>query len=333
MKKRLTALLLAALLLLCGCGAKAQNTTCFAMGTVCCQTVYGPKELADEGEKLLFAADSDWSWRKAESQVSRINALAGSFVPVDEQTFMLIALAKEVAEASGGTFDPTLGSVTCLWDFAGENPSVPAAEDIQKGLAHVDWRGIELDEETKSVRIRKGQRLDLGGIAKGAAADKLAGFYTQNGVKSALLNLGGNVYALGTKPDGSAYVVGVRDPASENGYLCTLEVADKAVVVSGAYERFFEADGKVYHHILDSTTGYPVESELTSACIVAAQSALADALSTAVYVLGAEKGLALAEAYGADALLLTKDGRLIMSEGFEENYHVQWTQGLEYRPD
>jgi len=327
-------MLTALLALLTGCAAESRQTsTCFSLGTVCTQTIYGGPALLEEGERLIFDADSRYSWRRAESELSAINRGAGGFVRVSQETFDLVALAQEMAERTGGAFDPTIGVLTKEWNIS-EDPKVPPRETVSALLGLVDYKEIQLDPETRSVKIGAGQFLDLGGIAKGAIADRLADFYRENGVKSGLLNLGGNMFVLGRKPDGRPYRIGIRDPLGDSGtYYCTLEAEDVSVVVSGAYERYFEQDGVTYHHILDSRTGYPADSDLLSVCILAENSAMADALSTAVFALGAEQGRELAESREeADWMLVTKDKKILMSEDFLEKYNVEWTQGMEYAP-
>lgn len=329
--RRAIPLLLAALFLFGACGGGQSEATCYALGTVCTQSIYGGRDLLSEGEKMIYAADARYSWRKPASEISKINAEAGSFVPVSRETFELVRRARDLAVLTNGAFDPTLGILTKEWNVS-QSPKVPSSDEIEKALTYVDYGKIQLNEKESSVRIGKGQYLDLGAIAKGYVADELAGYYREKGVKSGLMNLGGNLYLLGEKPDGQGYRVGIRDPLSASqGYFCTLSAVDRAVVVSGAYERYFEQDGKVYHHILDPKTGYPAESDLLSSCIVAASSTEADALSTAVYVMGKERGLALIKQLeDVDALLVGKDGKIYMSEGFEQKYAVQWAEKMEY---
>ena len=327
----LAAVLVLGLLITAGCGPQTETSQCFAMGTVCSQTVAGPEEWLAEGEQMLFAMDARYSWRRTDSEISRINAHAGEFVEVSRETFDLVAKAREMAERTGGAFDPTIGVLSKEWNFV-EDPKVPSAQVIENGLAYIDYRQIELDAAGCRVKIAPGQFLDLGGIAKGAAADALAAYYRAQGAESGILNLGGNVYVLGTQPDGTLYRVGLRDPeGAANDVYGSIAVRDKTVVGSGAYERNFTENGETYHHILDAETGWPAESDLLSACIVADDSTLADALSTAVFVLGSEKGMALVrEMEGVDAILIRKDNTILASDGFAEKYALQLTKGKPY---
>lgn len=324
-KRSLLFICIAGMLALTGCAPQQVSLTTFALGTVCTQTGYTQESILEEGEQLLYDQEAKWSWRRENSETAKINESAGQPVRVDEETIALLSLAKEIAVQSDGAFDPTLGLVTQLWDITGEDPKVPAEKSIQELLDSAGYEQLQIDEKNGTVSIGEGQALDLGGIAKGWAADRLAEQYRQSGVKSAILNLGGNIYVLGEKPDGEKYRVGLRDPAGENAtdIMATLAVMDAAVVVSGAYERYFEENGKRYHHILDSSTGYPAESGLLSVCVISEQSALADALTTAIFVMGEEKGLALARKMGVDALLVTERGAIVTTPDFLQKYEVE----------
>ena len=184
---------------------------------------------------------------------------------------------------------------------------------------------------TYYAKIDEGQSLDVGAIAKGYVGDRLTELLGGK-CKSALINLGGNVCALGKKPDGSDFSVGLRDPLGEEGqYFCTVAASDISIVVSGAYERNFTKDGVTYHHILDPDTGYPSDSGLLSSIIACKSSTTADGLSTAVFVLGKEKGLALVESVeGAEAMVITSDKKIYMTKGFKAEYDPEYVEGCRY---
>jgi thiamine biosynthesis lipoprotein len=244
-----------------------------------------------------------------ESEVSCIKKNAGiQAVAVREETFFVIKRALFFAEISGGAFDPTIAPLVKLWGFGKEEDSTAAAEtltppdaiEIQKCLSLLGWREVLLDEGQRTVFLpRAGMALDLGGIAKGYAADYLAEFLRAEGVESAILDLGGNIYALGYKKTGSLlqrlrktkWKIGVQDAHGERGqYTEVVEVSDQTVVTSGTYERYIEAGGKRFHHILSAATGAPVENGLASVTVIYENSADADALSTALFVLGESAG-------------------------------------------
>ena len=204
-----------------------------------------------------------------------------------------------------------------LWGFGGE-PSVPDGDDIAALLPLVDMEQLELEDGHASLPA--GMGLDLGGIAKGYAADKLCALLGTYGVKSAMLSLGGNVSVLGTKPDGSNWRIGIRNPKDASGIVGVVEASDCAIVTSGSYQRYFEADGKRYHHILDPDTGYPADGGLASVTIMTANGTRADALSTALFVMGEADAIRYWRVYGQGAegfacVLVTEDGRVLYTEG------------------
>lgn len=324
---RIALSLLAGCILLAGCGRQAQNSaTFYAMGTVCTLQIYGSQEILTEAAGLMNELDRKMSWRTEGSDIWTINEKGSA--QVDASTAAALEAALEVSRLSGGAFDPTMGIITSKWSFK-ESPHTPERGTIAKSLALVDYRKVKL--EGRTVSLGQGQKLDLGGIAKGYGADQIKELLTEKGVTSGVVNLGGNVYVLGKKPDGSQYQVGVRDPKGDAGsYFCAISVEDKAVVISGPYEQNFEDNGKLYHHLLDPKTGYPAETGLASVCIVADSSTLADGLSTAVFVLGEEEGLALVDALdGVEAMLLNDKGEISYSRGFFQ-YSPKLSEGTGY---
>lgn len=307
-----------ALVIFCSCTAKTQpeqTQECFALNTICRQTVYsGNADVMTEAEKLLFDIDARMSLYKENSEVDAINDSA-DFVKVSQDTYEVISLAKEVSVKTDGTFDITMGILTREWDIV-NNPHVPADSVIQNLLQYVGYEKIELADG--KVKTPKETVIDLGGIAKGYAADKVVELYHEKGVESAIINLGGNVYAIGKKPDGTRFKIGVADPENSADYFAIVELEDMALVTSGAYERNFTQDGILYHHILDPETGYPSDSDLKSVSIICKESAVADALSTSVFILGSEKGLELIKQFsGVDAILVTNDNKVIVTEGIQ----------------
>ena len=227
------------------------------------------------------------------SEIARINSAGGAPVTVSNDTLELIRQGIYYGDLSDGAFDITIGAVSRLWDFKDENPSVPMADAVTEALSHVNYKNIIISGNTVTLKDPKAA-IDVGGIAKGYIADRLKDYLKNQGVKHALINLGGNVLAIGSKPDGTAYNIGIAKPFSENGeYITSLEIRDKSVVTSGTYQRYFEQGGNFYHHILDPGTGYPCENDLNSVTIITDSSLAADALSTACFVLGEEKGTEL----------------------------------------
>jgi len=254
------------------------------------------------------------------SDVSRINAAAGiEPVQVQEDTFKVIERAVYFAELSGGDFDPAVGPIVSLWGIGGK-PRVPSREEINEALPLINWRNIKLDERLKSVFLtRRGMALDLGGIAKGYAADEAVKIIRLREISVAKIDLGGNIFMLGTRSDGKPWKVGIQNPDGRRGSIIgVLSIPEKTIVTSGVYERNFKEDGVFYHHLLSVTTGYPVNNGLVSVTIIADVSMDADALSTAVFVSGYEKGISVLKNYGnARAVFVFEDKSVIAAPGID----------------
>jgi thiamine biosynthesis lipoprotein len=241
------------------------------------------------------------------SDVYRINQNPGQAVPVSPDTIFLIQSALEVSRQSGGAFDIAIGPLMDLWDFKGAK-HIPSQAELDALLPLADDQLIQVDAEAGAVTVRPGMVLDMGGLAKGYATDCAADALRDMGIRHAIINAGGNVYALGRKPDGSPWRVGIRHPREDGALLGVVEAADQAVVSSGDYERYFEADGVRYHHILDPQTGRPASNAI-SVTIVNSKSLTADLLSTAVFVLGRESLDDLIPRFaGTEALVVDEDG-------------------------
>lgn len=233
----------------------------------------------------------------ANSDVDKINQQAGMEpVEVDPRTFYVIEKSLYFSEVSQGKFDVTIAPLLSLWGFGtGEEREPPADEEIEEALSLVDYQEIELDEESMTVFLpREGMALDLGGIAKGYIVDEIADFLEGEGVEHGTVNAGGDIRALGTRIDGNPWRIGITHPRDRENVIAVIPVSQEAIVTSGDYERFFTHEGERYHHILDPDTGQPA-GEVMSVTIVAPDCITADSLSTAVFVLGVEEGIALLE--------------------------------------
>jgi len=296
----------------------------FMLGTVCKVTIYDnptPEAFSASFARLKEIEDR-MSLRNQKSEVAEVNRNAGiQPVVVSEDTFSVIRKALDIAALSSGAFDPTVGPLVQAWDIGGDNPRKPPQEEIDSLLPLIGYERVILDEENLSVFLKdEGMVLDLGGIAKGYAADEVARILHEHGVAHAIVNLGGNVLTLGNKTDGKPWKIGVQDPESLRGeYVMILSFTDQTLVTSGPYERFLELDGEVYHHILDTKTGYPVKSDYTSVSIVTKNSLLADALSTSLYALGYDDGMALINTLeDVEAIFMTKEKKILLSEGLKK---------------
>lgn len=247
--------------------------------------------LIDECFVLAETYEQYFSRTIADSDIYRINHANGAPVTVHEETADLIRAGIRFGEQSDGLFDISIGALTGLWDIPNNSGTIPSQADIDAALATVDYRGIVVDGTTVTLKNPDTQ-LDLGGIAKGYAADRMKEYLNANGVHEGFINLGGNVLTLGEKANGDAYHIGIRKPfGEESDTLTAVDVTARSVVSSGRYERYFEKDGRIYHHILSPKTGYPTESGLNGVTILSDSSMTGDALSTICFALGKEKGM------------------------------------------
>lgn len=335
-RQRITIVAIIIVFLFSSCSKKRvdpQSQSFLMLGTVCRITIYDTP--TDAAFRAAFARikeiEEHMSLHLSTSEIARVNSAAGKeAVAVSSDTFLVVKKALEIARLSSGAFDPTVGVLVQAWGIGGDSPRRPDDEEIARLLGLVGWQRVVLDEEQETIFLAdEGMVLDLGAIAKGYAADEAARLLVEHGVRSAIVNLGGNVLTVGRKVDGSLWKIGIQDPESERGaYALIVELDDTSLVTSGPYERFFVLEGETYHHILDTTTGYPVENELISASIITKSSFLADALSTTLFALGPQRGLALVEGLdGVEAIMFTADGRIIASSGAppititDERYH------------
>ena len=250
------------------------------------------------------------------SEVWRLNHAGGQPVSVGADVRRVLEASLELFRASGGAFNIAVGRLMALWDFKSKSPALPEEAALRAARSASDAGRIEL--EGGCVRMPADMEIDLGGIAKGYIADRVAEQLRAGGAETALLNFGGNIVTIGPKPDGSLWRIGLQSPGGVWGedYWAVTELDAGTVVTSGVYERGFELDGKRYHHILDPRTGFPAESGLLSVTIRGKDSMLADGLATAALVLGAEKGIALASRFGCQAIALCEDGRVLRSKDF-----------------
>ncbi len=315
----------------CAAKPKSAESQIFAMDTVMSLTAYGKN--ADEALKAatgeINRLDKMLSANDADSEVSKVNASAGSFVPVSDAVLKQLAVAKEVSDRSGGAFDISIQPLVELWGFGTGKEHVPADGEIAAARSKLNYKAIEASD--KSVKIPQGTEITLAAIAKGYTSQHLSDMFRSMGISSAIVSLGGNVQAVGAKPDGSKWRVAVQDPTDTTKFLGTIDIADLAAVTSGGYQRYFEENGVVYHHILDPKTGRPAESGLSSVTIVCTDGTLADALSTTLFVLGEEKAKEYWRSYGGfEAVLVTVDGRVVVTEGLKSSFSLSGSYKLQY---
>ena len=257
------------------------------------------------------------------SDIYKLNNNPGEEIEIDKESMTVLKRAKEYAELTEGDFDPTIGALVELWGIGSEDAVVPTESEVEQVLNNVDYQYLKLGESYAEI-TKAGVNLDLGGIAKGYAAEEVKKVVQEYDVEHAFVNLGGNVLVIGDKVDGSPWKIGIQDPRAGRGnVMAVIDAVDLTIVTSGNYERYFKEDGKLYHHILDPQTGYPADNNLLSVSIISKNSFDADALSTAVYVMGLEKGMEFIESMeNIDVMFITKELDVYLSSGLKEIVNI-----------
>lgn len=241
---------------------------------------------------------------------------------ISEDLASLLSQGLSITRESDGAFDIAIAPLTSLWDFTAEDPKVPDDAAIQKALLLCSSDGVTIDDQDITLPSDDIQ-FDVGAIAKGYIADRMKDLLVKKGVNSAIINLGGNVLCIGSKPDGTPFKVGIQKPfADRNETEAVMDITGKSVVSSGIYERCFKQNGKLYHHILNPKTGFPYDNSLISVTIISDQSVDGDALSTTCFALGLEDGLKFAEKKGVQAVFITEDYELHYTDGFQDEINV-----------
>lgn len=319
--KKLSAVLTASALLLTGCsGAKSSTQTDqdltytdMLFDTVIKIQILDPADesILDGLKKLCEKYDTMFCTTNTDSELYKLNHANGQPFTVSSETANLIQEGIHYSELSGGAFDLTIEPVSALWNFKADKPTVPSSDAIAQAVSHVDYTKVDIQDNTVTLEDPEAG-IDLGAIAKGYIADQVKTYLKKQGIKHAIINLGGNVDVIGTKPDGSKYNIGIQKPFDESGKAITsVQLKDQTVVTSGIYERYFKKNGKLYHHILDPRTGYPCENNLYSVSIITDSSTKADALSTTCFLLGYEKGMELIQSMdGVEAIFITDDEKV-----------------------
>lgn len=325
------------LLMLAGCAGPVSTaeeynpcrTEVMAMDTVMTLTVY--HQPAEEGMEILQKAiarieelESLLSVTKEDSEIYRVNRSDGAGVPLSGLTRELLEDTLALCKETGGALDVTVYPAVRAWGFTTGDYRVPEEAELSVLTDRIDYTRVSLEDSC--LTLPDGMELDLGAVAKGYAGDRLMALFREEGISSAIVELGGNVQTLGRKPDGSLWRVALQAP--EGGYAGVLEIAEKAVVTSGGYQRYFEQDGETYIHIIDPSSGRPVQNGLASVTIVADSGLQGDGLSTALFVMGREKAEAYWRAHpDFECILLCEDGTAVITEGLENSFSLcgDWT--------
>lgn len=329
------------ILIMCICGGcKAQDVqqedtfkSCevFAMDTYMTLTAYGENAngALEKAESRIKELDEKLSTGNADSEIALLNSNGSGKLSKD--SFYLLEKSLDISKKTDGAFLPTIYPIMEAWGFPTKEFNVPDASLIKNLMPLLDIGKVDIDSQNDSVSFREeGMKLDFGGIAKGYTSDEIMKIFKENGIESGIINLGGNVHTLGTKADGSLWKVGIQNPYGDEEYLGVLEIADKAVITSGGYERYFEKDGIIYHHIIDPATGYPADNELQSVTIVSNDGVLADGLSTALFVMGLDKAIKFYRdnSEDFDVIMMTKDDVVYVSEGVSDSFSTSFDMKL-----
>ena len=300
----------------------------FVLDTACTMTLYdkAPADTLDKAFAILDHVNTTMTIDSKQSELINVNDAAGEHaVQVDPELYAVIKDGLHFSRLSSGAFDITVGPLVKLWGIGTGGDSVPPEAKIKQALSLIGYRHVVLNDADHSVFLEhRGMMIDLGGIAKGYAGDEVQAFLEKVGVHHALIDLGGNIVAMGSKPDGSPWRVGIQDPDLARGsYIGVVSVTNKSVVSSGQYERFLTYKGKNYGHILSTTNGFPIDNGITSTTIIAVNGTEADALSTSVFALGVQKGLALVNSLpGVEAIILTADKQVYLSNGMKDAFKI-----------
>ena len=309
---------------LTGCGSKKAPTpvsqSAFYLNTVVTITLYDGSDpsLITECFALCNRYEQEFSRTLESSALYRLNHDTATSRRLTRPLQELIATGLSYYEHSGGLFDITIAPLSELWQFSSSSPAVPEETAIRDAASRVDASKLRLDGDTLHYE-NPDLQLDLGGIAKGYIADRLKEYLVEQGVTSALIDLGGNILCIGSKPDGTPFRVGIREPFAPQGTsIEVIAVEDLSVVTSGVYERCFTENDVLYHHLLDPKAGYPFRTGLNSVSIISETSVDGDALSTVCFALGIEKGMELINSMpDVYAIFVTENNELVYSEGME----------------
>lgn len=323
MKKIL--ILMALVLCLSGCKKTEYpvSKTDFVLNTVSTIDIYAydgeedPEKLIDDCFSYIRELENTLSRTVKGSDIYTLNNADGESVTVSDCTKEVIEKGIHYGDLTDGAFDISIAPVSSLWDFQSEEKIVPDENQIASGIEKVDYKNIVI--EGNNITLLNGAQIDLGAIAKGYIADKAAQFLRERDVTSAIVNLGGNNIVIGENGE-RAFRIGIQTPTATTGVFSgVLNLKDMSAVTSGAYQRYFEKDGEIYHHILNPATGYPAESDIASVTIICASSTDADALSTSCFIFGTEKAVELLDSLDyASGVIITKTGEIVLTDGAEE---------------
>lgn len=305
-----------------------QSKSFFAMDTYMTITAYGEnaETALNQAEERVKELEKIWSVTDENSEIYAVNHSDGAAVAVSNETAELLDYSLRISDLTNGALDCTMYPVLTAWGFTTSNYNIPTDTELANLLKNTGYEKVKLNGN--SIAIPEDMQIDLGAVGKGYTGDLIVDILQENGIESALLDLGGNIQTIGTKPDGTDWKLGLRSPFDE-GSFATLEVSDCAVITSGGYERYFVGeDGETYWHILDPETGKPAHSGLISVTIVGKEGRLCDALSTSLFVMGLDKATELwKQRDDFEMVLVSEEGEIYLTEGLEENFSLNQMYG------
>ncbi|WP_242824193.1 FAD:protein FMN transferase [[Clostridium] dakarense] len=298
------------------------------MGTAVTIKIYDNQDekIMDKVFKRVKEMEDLVSINKDGTELDRLNENAG-IKPINVSDFTLEIIEKglEYSRLSNGGYDITIGPLVKLWSIGLPEAKVPTEQEIKETIKYVDYSKVKINKSKNEIFLaEKGMIIDLGSIAKGYAADEIAKLLKDEGVKKAIIDFGGNIYALGSKEKDKKWKVGIQNPFDERGNIVgSIKIEDKSLVTTGVYERFIKEDETTYHHILNPKTGYPFETNIQGVSIIADKSIDADALSTLIFTEGLENGLKLIESLdGIDAIFITDKKEVFITDGIKNNFEL-----------
>lgn len=312
-------------------GQRANRFQCtnYAMDTYIEQTVYGKKAstAATAAANSISTLEDLISWKTDGSDIARLNQAAGTnWISINAKTTNLLNLSLQIAEESGGAFDPTILPISSLWDFGGNNQHIPSKSELQKYLPYVNYKNLHINTKDDTASLRNHYMgIDLGEISKGAACDEAVAAYKSSGAECGIISVGENIGIFGKKADGSNWDVAVRDPASSESNATAmgeLKLASGFVSTSGTYQKSFRQNGFLYHYLLNPKTGTPQNNGLVSVTITADSGALSNALSAACFVLGREKSEALLKKYNAGAIFIDSSNHVFITQNLKNSFTI-----------
>lgn len=301
--------------------------TVYAMDTAMLLKAYGENAEAalDDAETEILRLDDMLRRGNPESEIYKVNTEKSA--EVSEDTAELVSDALEICASTEGVFDISIAPVMDLWGFYTTDYRVPSDSELSQYLPTVNYKNISVDGSR--ISVDGGSQLDLGGIAKGFLSGRIMDIFRENGVESGIISLGGNVQTLGKKPGGGEWRVAIQNPDDNDTYIGAVSAENKAVITSGGYQRFFEQDGITYHHIIDPETGYPAQSGVKSVTIVSDNGTLADGLSTALFVMGLDRGTEYWRSHeDFDVIFMTDDNRIYITQGLEDIFESEFSYSV-----